>query len=155
MRRYLVDFDTAAMKKVYTDVLIIGSGIAGVYTALELGDRYDITVITKEEVEISNSVLAQGGIAVSLDKNDSPEEHMRDTLYAGAGLCDEESVDVLVHEAAANIKRVCNFGVQFDKSENNEKQLALTREGAHSKNRIIHAGDATGKEVCDLSLIHI
>ena len=84
MRRYLVDFDTAAMKKVYTDVLIIGSGIAGVYTALELGDRYDITVITKEEVEISNSVLAQGGIAVSLDKNDSPEEHMRDTLYAGA-----------------------------------------------------------------------
>ncbi len=153
MRRYLVDFDTAAMKKVYTDVLIIGSGIAGVYTALELGDRYDITVITKEEVEISNSVLAQGGIAVSLDKNDSPEEHMRDTLYAGAGLCDEESVDVLVHEAAANIKRVCNFGVQFDKSENNEKQLALTREGAHSKNRIIHAGDATGKEVCD-KLIH-
>ncbi len=153
MRRYLVDFDTAGMKKVYTDVLIIGSGIAGVYTALELGDGYDITIVTKEEVEISNSVLAQGGIAVSLDKNDSPEEHMRDTLYAGAGLCDEESVDVLVHEAAANIKRVCNFGVQFDKSENNEKQLALTREGAHSKNRIIHAGDATGKEVCD-KLIH-
>ena len=78
---------------------------------------------------------------------------MRDTLYAGAGLCDEESVNVLVHEAAANIKRVCNFGVQFDKSESNEKQLALTREGAHSKNRIIHAGDATGKGVCD-KLIH-
>lgn len=153
MRRFLVDFDTAEMKKAYTDVLIIGSGIAGVYTALELGDSYDITIITKEEVEISNSVLAQGGIAVSLDKNDSPEEHMRDTLYAGAGLCDEESVNVLVHEAAANIKRVCNFGVQFDKSESNEKQLALTREGAHSKNRIIHAGDATGKEVCD-KLIH-
>lgn len=153
MRRYLVDFDTADMKKVYTDVLIIGSGIAGVYTALELSDDYDITVITKEEVEISNSVLAQGGIAVSLDKNDSPEEHMRDTLYAGAGLCDEESVNVLVHEAASNIKRVCGFGVQFDKSEKNDKQLALTREGAHSKNRIIHAGDATGKEVCD-KLIH-
>lgn len=153
MRRYLVDFNTAEMKKVYTDVLIIGSGIAGVYTALELGDGYDITVITKEEVEISNSVLAQGGIAVSLDKNDSPEEHMKDTLYAGAGLCDEESVDVLVHEAADNIKRICNFGVQFDKNEQNKKQLALTREGAHSKNRIIHAGDATGKEVCD-KLIH-
>ncbi len=153
MRRYLVDFNTADMKKVYTDVLIIGSGIAGVYTALELGDEYSITVITKEEVEISNSVLAQGGIAVSLDKNDSPEEHMRDTLYAGAGLCDEDSVDVLVHEAADNIKRVCNFGVQFDKNEKDKQQLALTREGAHSKNRIIHAGDATGKEVCD-KLIH-
>ena len=63
MRRFLVDFDTAEMKKAYTDVLIIGSGIAGVYTALELGDSYDITIITKEEVEISNSVLAQGGIA--------------------------------------------------------------------------------------------
>ena len=153
MRKYLVDFNTAEMKKIYTDVLIIGSGIAGVYTALELDDKYKITLITKEEVEISNSVLAQGGIAVSLDKNDSPEEHMRDTLYAGAGLCDEESVDVLVHEAADNIKRVCNFGVQFDKNEKDNKQLALTREGAHSKNRIIHAGDATGKEVCD-KLIH-
>ncbi|MBE7058420.1 MAG: L-aspartate oxidase [Ruminococcaceae bacterium] len=153
MRKYLVDFNTAEMKKVYTDVLIIGSGIAGVYTALELDDKYKIMLITKEEVEISNSVLAQGGIAVSLDKNDSPEEHMRDTLYAGAGLCDEDSVDVLVHEAADNIKRVCNFGVQFDKNEKDKKQLALTREGAHSKNRIIHAGDATGKEVCD-KLIH-
>lgn len=148
-----MDFDTAQMKKAYTDVLIIGSGIAGVYTALELSDEYNITLITKEELEISNSVLAQGGIAVSLDKNDSPEEHMQDTLYAGAGLCDEESVNVLVHEAADNIKRVCNFGVQFDKNEKDNKQLALTREGAHSKNRIIHAGDATGKEVCD-KLIH-
>ena len=153
MRKFLVDFNTAEMKKTYTDVLIIGSGIAGVYTALELSDEYKITLITKEEVEISNSVLAQGGIAVSLDKNDSPEEHMQDTLYAGAGLCDEDSVDVLVHEAADNIKRVCNFGVQFDKNEKDKKQLALTREGAHSKNRIIHAGDATGKEVCD-KLIH-
>lgn len=153
MRNYLIDFDTKNMKKVYTDVLVIGSGIAGVYTALELGDEYQITVITKEEVEISNSVLAQGGIAVSLDKNDSPEEHMTDTLYAGAGLCDEASVDVLVHEAADNIKRVCDFGVKFDKSEKDKAQLALTREGAHSKNRIIHAGDATGKEVCD-KLIH-
>ena len=72
-------------------------------------------------------------IPVSLDKNDSPEEHMTDTLYAGAGLCDEASVDVLVHEAADNIKRVCDFGVKFDKSEKDKAQLALTREGAHSK----------------------
>ena len=151
MKRYLVDFDTEQMEKSYTDVLIIGSGIAGVYTALELGEHVNIAIITKEEVEISNSVLAQGGIAVSLDKNDSPEMHMRDTLYAGAGLCDEDSVSVLVHEAADNISRICDFGVQFDKNDGNK--LALTREAAHSKNRIIHAGDATGKEVCD-KLIH-
>lgn len=149
MKRYLVNFNTDRLEKCYSDVLIIGSGIAGVYTALELSRDFSINIITKEEVDISNSVLAQGGIAVSLDKNDSPEEHMKDTLYAGAGLCDEESVDVLVHEAAGNIKNVCEFGVQFDKNEKDSSQLALGREAAHSKNRIIHVGDATGKEVCD------
>ncbi len=153
MKRYLVNFDTDQLEKCYSDVLIIGSGIAGVYTALELSEHFTINMLTKEEVEISNSVLAQGGIAVSLDKNDSPEEHMKDTLYAGAGLCDEESVDVLVHEAADNIHKICDYGVQFDKNEKDNSQLALGREAAHSKNRIIHAGDATGKEVCD-KLIH-
>ncbi len=156
MHRYLVDFDTAELERSYHDVLIIGSGIAGVYTALEIDENREITILTKEEVEISNSVLAQGGIAVSLDKKDSPDLHMKDTLYAGAGLCDEKSVRVLVDEAADNISRICAFGVQFDKrseAPNVLDSLALTREAAHSKNRIIHAGDATGKEVCD-KLIH-
>lgn len=153
MNRYLIDFDTDVLEKRYYDVLIIGSGIAGVYTALEISDKYNIAILTKEGVEISNSVLAQGGIAVSLDKNDSPDMHLQDTLYAGAGLCDEDSVRVLVDEAAENIKKICNYGVQFDKNANDADKLALTREGAHSKNRIIHAGDATGKEVCD-KLIH-
>ena len=150
--RYLIDFDTEKMPKEYFDILIIGSGIAGVYTALELDEKYNIAVVTKEEVEISNSVLAQGGIAVSLDKNDSPDMHLKDTLYAGAGLCNEKSVRVLVDEAAKNISRVCNYGVKFDKSENKDT-LALSREAAHSTNRIIHAGDSTGKAVCD-TLIH-
>lgn len=156
MHRYLVDFDTAELTQSYHDVLIIGSGIAGVYTALEIDESRQITILTKEEVEISNSVLAQGGIAVSLDKKDSPDLHMKDTLYAGAGLCDEKSVRVLVDEAVENISRICSFGVEFDKrsdAPNVLDSLALTREGAHSKNRIIHAGDATGKEVCD-KLIH-
>ncbi len=129
------------------DVVIVGSGIAGVYTALEIPESYKIGIITKETLNISNSVLAQGGIAVSLDeKNDSPQLHFKDTLFAGAGLNDEKSVWVLVEEAAENIRTLCSLGVNFDKSG---QQLSLTREGAHSVNRIIHSGDTTGKEVCD------
>ncbi|HEX2926391.1 MAG TPA: FAD-binding protein, partial [Ruminiclostridium sp.] len=121
---------------IYKDVVIIGSGIAGVYTALEIPDNFEIGIITKETLDISNSVLAQGGIAVSLDeKNDSPQLHFKDTLFAGAGLNDEKSVWVLVEEAAENIKKLCSLGVNFDKSG---QQLSLTREGAHSVNRIIH-----------------
>jgi L-aspartate oxidase len=135
------------LNKEYHDVIIIGSGIAGVYTALEIPEKYDIAILTKETLDISNSVLAQGGIAVSLDKNDSPELHLKDTLYAGAGLCDENVVRVLVNEAAGNIERLCDFGVNFDKTGKHE--LSLSREAAHSMNRIIHAGDTTGKEVLD------
>jgi len=145
--RFLADFDTRDIQKEYHDVIIIGSGIAGVYTSLEISEEYDITILTKETLDISNSVLAQGGIAVSLDKKDSPELHLKDTLYAGAGLCDEEVVRVLVNEAAGNIDRLCKFGVNFDKT--NKDELSLSREAAHSMNRIIHAGDTTGKEVLD------
>lgn len=145
--RYLTDFDTSKLASEYHDVIIIGSGIAGVYTALEISESNDVAILTKETLDMSNSALAQGGIAVSLDKGDSPELHFKDTLYAGAGLCNEETVWVLVKEAAENIDRLCKFGVNFDKK--NGDQLALTREAAHSKNRIIHAGDTTGKEVCD------
>lgn len=147
MNRYLVDFDTDNIETEYHDVLIIGSGIAGVYTALETPGKFDVLILTKETIDISNSVLAQGGIAVSLDKGDSPELHFNDTIYAGAGLCNRETVWVLVNEAAANIQRLCRFGVNFDRKDSHE--LSFTREGAHSKSRIIHAGDTTGKEVCD------
>lgn len=145
--RYLIDFDAATIEKEYHDVIIIGSGIAGVFTALEISRPCDIAVLTKETLDISNSALAQGGIAVSLDKKDSPELHLKDTLYAGAGICNEETVWVLVNEAASNIERLCRYGVNFDRTSHQE--LSLTREAAHSMNRIIHAGDTTGKEVCD------
>jgi len=139
--------DRKIIDVINVDVVIVGSGIAGVYTALELPESYRIGIITKETLDISNSVLAQGGIAVSLDEqNDSPQLHFKDTIFAGAGLCKEESVWVLVEEAAENIKNLCSLGVNFDKSG---KNLSLTREGAHSVNRIIHSGDTTGKEVCD------
>lgn len=151
MDRYLVNFNINDIPAEHYDAVIIGSGIAGVYTALQTDRRVNIAVITKETLDISNSVLAQGGIAVSLDKDDSPECHFKDTIYAGAGLCNEETVWTLVSEAAENIEILCRYGVNFDKSD--EHHLALSREGAHSRNRIVHTGDATGKEVCD-TLIH-
>jgi len=146
--RYLIDFNAQQIRKEHHDVIIVGSGIAGVYTALELNPDCEIVVLTKEKIEISNSSLAQGGIAVSWDKNDSPELHFRDTINAGAGLCDEENVWVLVREAAENIEKLRKSGVQFD-TTGSKGELSLTREAAHSKNRIIHAGDSTGKEVLD------
>lgn len=145
--RYLVNFDSDSLPCEFYDVVIIGSGIAGVYTALSSPRNAKILIITKETIEINNSVLAQGGIAVSLDQNDSPDLHFKDTLYAGAGLCDEKTVKALVTEAADNIANLCLYGVNFDRDS--DKRLSLTREGAHSMNRIIHTGDATGKEVCD------
>ena len=147
MNRYLISFDPEKIKKEYHDVVIIGSGIAGVYTALELPTDMDIAILTKESIEISNSVLAQGGIAVSLDKGDSPKLHFKDTINAGAGLCDEESVWALVNNAESNIDRLNKYGVKFDKKAGEE--FDFSREAAHSKSRIIHAGDTTGKEVCD------
>jgi len=145
--RYLLNFNTEEIPFEFYDVVIIGSGIAGVYTALSAPKTSRILIITKETIEINNSVLAQGGIAVPLDQHDSPELHFKDTIYAGAGLCNETSVKVLVTEAAENIATLCLYGVDFDRDEG--KRLALTREGAHSVNRIIHTGDATGREVCD------
>jgi L-aspartate oxidase len=147
MRRYLLKKPFSEIEKVYYDTVIIGSGIAGVYTALCLNSEKETVIITKDTIDMSNSVLAQGGIAVSLDKGDSPALHFQDTLTAGAGLCNEESVWVLVNEAADRIERLLEFGVQFDRKSKDE--LAFGREAAHSKNRIIHAGDTTGKEVCD------
>ncbi|MDO8685853.1 MAG: FAD-binding protein [Clostridiales bacterium] len=140
-------------RKEYHDVIIIGSGIAGVYTALIIPDELQIVILTKETIDISNSALAQGGIAVSLDKEDSPLLHFKDTINAGAGLCDEETVWVLVNDAARNIEQLMGYGVNFDKSSGDT--LMFGREAAHSKSRIIHAGDTTGKEVCDKLILTV
>ena len=126
MRRYLLKKPFSEIEKVYYDTVIIGSGIAGVYTALCLNSEKETVIITKDTIDMSNSVLAQGGIAVSLDKGDSPALHFQDTLTAGAGLCNEESVWVLVNEAADRIERLLEFGVQFDRKSKDE--LAFGRE---------------------------
>ena len=128
-----------------TDVLIIGAGIAGLYTALNLDPRLNISIATKEGVDSSNSWLAQGGIAAAISKEDSPKQHLEDTLVAGAGLCDAAAVSVLVDEGPRDVVRLVDMRVPFDLNEDGD--LAITREGGHLRNRIVHAGgDATGRE---------
>lgn len=145
MQRFLVSFDPKRIPHQFTDVLIVGGGIAGLRAALEIPEKYEALVVTKDNIRESNSTYAQGGIASVLAPEDRFENHVEDTLTAGAGLCDRRVVDHVVHEAPKQIADLVRFGVKFD-LENGE--LALTREGGHSHNRIVHAlGDATGFEV--------
>lgn len=126
--------------------LVIGSGIAGLYTALELSKSGPVILITKSALSESNTTYAQGGIAAAIGNHDSPELHYQDTIMAGAGLCVAESVLTLVHEGPNRVRHLIDLGVPFDRSE--ENGLALTREAAHSRRRILHAdGDATGREI--------
>ncbi len=144
-RRYLVRFGPKGIPHMFTDVLIIGSGIAGIRAALAIDPRLHAVVVTKDRVDLSNSAWAQGGIAGVLDPEDNISNHAEDTIQAGAGLCDEQVVQKVVKEAPELIKELIDFGAHFDQVNG---QIALTREGGHSHARIVHAlGDATGKEV--------
>lgn len=145
-RRYLTSFNLATLPQRRSDVLVVGSGIAGLYTALILSQHRRVTLLTKGPLAESNTEYAQGGIAAALGAGDSPELHLRDTLEAGAGLCDAASVRVLVEEGPACVQNLIDLGTRFDRSETGV--YALTREGAHSMPRILHAhGDATGREI--------
>ncbi|MDK2887863.1 MAG: L-aspartate oxidase [Thermoanaerobacter sp.] len=144
--RYLVNFDTRQLPQENWDYVILGSGIAGLYTAYA-ASRFDrqVVVLTKYTMEDSNTDKAQGGIAAALGHSDSPALHLKDTLAAGAGLCDPEAVNVLVNEGPGRVRELIAMGARFDRENG---QLALTREGAHSRRRILHAaGDATGAEI--------
>ncbi|MCU7923657.1 MAG: L-aspartate oxidase [Candidatus Thiodiazotropha sp. (ex Dulcina madagascariensis)] len=131
------------------DILIIGSGAAGLSLALHLDMRLKIAVISKRELEETNTYYAQGGISVVLDEEDSIASHVKDTLIAGAGLCDEETVQLVVENGPANIDWLLKGGVNFtrDDASSSSGGYHLTREGGHSHRRVIHAADATGKEV--------
>ena len=128
-----------------TDILIIGSGAAGMTAAIELSNRFKITLITKNSLIDSSTWYAQGGIAAVIDSNDTIEEHLRDTLIAGDGLCNEEAVLACVSHGKEAIKWLSALGTNFTTDKSNG--LHLTQEGGHSKRRVVHAEDATGKEV--------
>lgn len=146
MRRYLYNASLEPAAHTDTDAVIIGSGIAGLYTALCLPRSIGCVVLNKAGIENSSSMYAQGGIAAVLDINkimDDTRQHLEDTLVAGAGLCDEKAVSVLVQEGQSNIEQLISIGVPFDRRQNGE--LLMTREGGHRKNRVLHCGgDATG-----------
>ena len=127
------------------DYIIVGSGIAGLYTALLARKYGSVLVITKGSIDDTNTKFAQGGIAAPIGKDDSPELHFKDTIAAGDGLCDEEAVRILVTEAADCIADLVNLNVPFDTLDG---EIALTREAAHSVPRILHAGgDTTGEHI--------
>ena len=129
----------------YYDYIIVGSGIAGLYTALLAKEQGSVLVITKGSIEDCNTKHAQGGIAAAIGRGDSPELHFKDTIAAGDGLCDEDAVRILVNEAPARITDLVNWGVPFDTLDG---EIALTMEAAHSIPRILHAGgDATGEHI--------
>jgi len=129
----------------YYDYVIIGSGITGLYTALLARDAGSVLVVTKGSIQESNTRYAQGGIAAPISKDDSPELHYRDTIAAGAGLCDPAAVRILTDEATERIAELIKFGVPFDTLNG---EIALTREAAHSLPRVLHAGgDATGLHI--------
>ena len=128
------------------DVLIIGSGLAGLTIALQVADTKRVCIVSKREVSDSASSWAQGGIAAVLNSEDSIEEHIQDTLIAGAGLCDTEITRIVATKARESIEWLINQGVEFTREADN-KALHLTREGGHSQRRIVHVADATGSAV--------
>jgi L-aspartate oxidase len=126
------------------DVLVVGSGAAGLYAALCLPDSLHVGLITKDTLSIGASDWAQGGIAAAIDPADSPVLHVEDTMQAGAGLCEWEAVKFLVEQAPTCIQSLVDLGVAFDRKEG---RLALTLEAAHSRSRVLHAADTTGRAV--------
>ena len=124
-----------------SDILVIGSGAAGLTAALSLAQRHKVTVLAKGQLTSGSTAWAQGGIAAVLDAGDTFEDHVRDTMVAGAGLNRRETVEFVISQAPAAIDRLCELGVPFNRQG---PDLHLTREGGHSHRRIVHVADATG-----------
>ncbi len=143
--RYMTPFHPKKIPHFFTDVLVIGAGLAGLRAALEVDSALSVLVTTKDGRLQSNSVQAQGGIASVLSPEDSVEDHIADTLEAGGSLCDPEVVRRVVADGPERVRELIQWGTRFDQVDG---VLSLAREGGHGRGRILHAlGDATGKEV--------
>lgn len=145
MRRFLCSFNEQTVDAYDFDVIIVGTGVAGLYSALHIDPSLQVALVTKANIDESNSFLAQGGIAAVMTPDDNYVNHIDDTLKAGAGLCNVDAVRVLVEEGPENIRTLIDMQVPFD--VNADGDLQITREGGHRMRRIVHCGgDATGKE---------
>ena len=143
-RRFLVGFETRRIPHIFTDVLVIGAGSAGLRAGIEASKFGEVIVLAKGELKRCNTWLAQGGLAAVVNDSDSIAEHVSDTITAGANLCDEKVVTDCLTQGPTEVDKLIDFGMQFDTEENGEYRLG--REGGHHANRILHAdGDATGK----------
>ena len=152
--RYLTHFDPRVDAHYFTDVLIIGGGLAGMRATVEIDRSQSVLIVTKNSWTESNSNYAQGGIAGVIDPKDTFQEHVEDTMVAGGALCDREVVELVVRDAPDRIHELINWGTIFDCGD--EGALLLGREGGHSRNRILHAlGDATGKEIMRAVIEHV
>ncbi len=132
------------------DFIVVGSGAAGLTAALKAAKHGRVAVVTKKNAEDSNSAWAQGGVACVQSEEDSIDQHVQDTLIAGAGLCKEDVVRTIASEGPARMAELIALGVQFDRREvNGTLEFDLTREGGHTRRRVLHHHDATGKEISD------
>ena len=145
-REMLIPFRSALLPQIFTDVVIIGTGVAGLRAAIEASHQNDVIVLAKESIDLSNTSWAQGGIAAVMNAKDSINAHIQDTLEAGAGLCETSAVRALVEEGPQEIAQLLKWGMRVDRDESGQPALGL--EGGHHCHRIIHSdGDATGVEL--------
>jgi len=133
--------------EIVTDYLVIGSGIAGLSFALEAAKTGTVAIVTKKEKAEGSTNYAQGGIASVFDRDDTFDLHIKDTLESGVGICHEDIVRIVVQEGPARVRELIDMGVQFTRRGENQDDLDLGREGGHSKRRIVHTKDLTGREV--------
>ncbi|MEK7789750.1 MAG: FAD-dependent oxidoreductase, partial [Planctomycetota bacterium] len=144
-KKYLVSFDSHTSSHVFTDVLVIGSGVAGLSSAIQAAKHGSVLVVTKEKLDENNTAYAQGGIAVVLSERDTLLKHIKDTLDAGQELCDKATVKTIISEGPKRVREMIDWGAAFDRKGGH---LIFTQEGGHSFPRIIRAqGDSTGKAV--------
>ena len=145
-RRYLIPFRTGLLPQIFCDSLIIGSGVAGLRSAIGAASSGQVIVCAKESLDLTNTAWAQGGIAAVLEANDSVDAHIQDTITAGAGLCDLPAVELICQQGPGRIREIIEWGMDFDR--NAQGQLEVGREGGHSASRIYHSGgDTTGIEL--------